>query len=135
MNSNNINNDNVKNGMFVEANSLRWYKDGALHRENDLPAIEWYDGSYEWYENGQRHRNNAPAVIYLDGRQGWYQHGELHREDGPAYERPSVKIKEWWIHGEEYSLKEFNAYLAKKQLHESLHENLKEGAKPLRNKV
>lgn len=127
--------NHTKNGMFVEANSLRWYKDGVLHRENDLPAIQWYDGSYEWYENGQRHRNNAPAVIYLDGRQGWYQHGKLHREEGPAFEKPSIMKKEWWIHGEELTQKEFKNYLAKKQLNESLHENLKEGSKPLRNKV
>ena len=45
------------------------------------------DGEWEWYFNGELHRNGEPAKIswtceieYRD----WYQHGKLHREDGPA---------------------------------------------------
>src|SRR3990167_9929300 len=41
-----------------------WYKNGVLHRENDKPAIIWFDGSKQWWKNGLRHReNNQPAGI------------------------------------------------------------------------
>lgn len=38
---------------------------GLLHRENG-PAVEYPDGSKEWFLNHQRHRNDGPAIE--DGR-------------------------------------------------------------------
>lgn len=35
-----------------------------LHRE-DGPAVEWKDGSEEWYINDVLHREDGPAVIDL----------------------------------------------------------------------
>ena len=33
-----------------------WYKDGLLHRDNNLPARIWSDGSYyEFYKNGEQY--------------------------------------------------------------------------------
>lgn len=44
----------------------RHYKDGLLHREDDLPAIEsyWYKA---WYKNGDRWRDdeNAHMIVYF----------------------------------------------------------------------
>lgn len=44
-----------------------WYKDGKLHRDNDLPALKPIennkDGSTCWYQNEKLHRENGPAVI------------------------------------------------------------------------
>jgi hypothetical protein len=38
-------------------------KESVLHRGNDKPAIEYPDGSKEWYINGLLHReNDKPAV-------------------------------------------------------------------------
>ena len=34
-----------------------------LHRENDLPAVEYQNGSKSWYKNGVLHRENGPAMI------------------------------------------------------------------------
>jgi len=31
-----------------------------LHRE-DGPAVEWYNGSKEWYKNAKLHREDGPA--------------------------------------------------------------------------
>lgn len=40
-----------------------------LHRDDDKPAIEWWDGKKEWYYNGVRHRENGkPTVTYPDGK-------------------------------------------------------------------
>jgi len=54
----------------------KWFQNGELHRDNDLPAIIWEDGTQFWYQNGQRHRdNNLPAVISKCGNRIWYNHG------------------------------------------------------------
>lgn len=34
--------------------SERWYLNGKLHRE-DGPAVEWHDGTREWYSNGKEY--------------------------------------------------------------------------------
>ena len=60
-------------------------RDGLLHREDD-PAVEYADGSREWYRGGKLHREDGPAVEYADGSREWYLHGKRHREDGPAIE-------------------------------------------------
>jgi len=53
---------------------------GQLHRENDLPAVIYENGSKFWYKNGNLHReNDLPAVIYLDGYKEWWVNGELIR--------------------------------------------------------
>lgn len=43
--------------------SEEWYKNGKLHRDNDLPAV--IDGvNKKWYKYGKLHRDNdLPAVI------------------------------------------------------------------------
>ncbi len=45
-----------------------WWKDGLIHRDGDLPAVERADGHKEWWKNGQRHRDgHLPAIIYANG--------------------------------------------------------------------
>ena len=37
----------------------RWKnEDGKLHRDNDLPAVEWKSGGKEWWINGSLDREN-----------------------------------------------------------------------------
>ena len=63
---------------------VRYFNDaGELHREGG-PAIEYVDGTKEWWKDGKRHRVDGPAIEYRDGSKRWYRDGELHREDGPA---------------------------------------------------
>lgn len=57
-------------------------EDGSLHRV-DGPAIEWVDGSLEYWVDGIRHRLDGPAVIWSNGYEAWYKDGQLLREDGP----------------------------------------------------
>ena len=45
------------------------------------------NGSREWYDKkGELHREDGPAVEWNDGTKEWYRHGKLHRVDGPAIE-------------------------------------------------
>ena len=47
-----------------------------LHRDNDLPAIEFANGDKEYYKNGKLHRdNNLPAVEHVDGRKEYWING------------------------------------------------------------
>ena len=103
----------------------RWYNSkGILHRDNDLPAIEYANGSKEWYMNGKHHReNDLPAVEWYDGAKYWYINNEIHRENGPASEF-SDGGKAWYWHGkyiEVNSQEEFEEklpYLIMKDIHE-----------------
>jgi hypothetical protein len=57
--------------------TIRYYRDFRLHRDNDLPAIEWGDDGKEWYKNGMLHRDNdLPAIEWSDGGKGWYQNNK-----------------------------------------------------------
>ena len=53
---------------------------GDIHRDYG-PAVEYHDGSKEWFKNGKRHREDGPAVEYANGYKAWYKNGKLHRED------------------------------------------------------
>lgn len=65
-----------------------YYRDasGKTHRDNDLPAVMYTEGTQKWFKHGMPHRDNdLPAAMYADGTLQWYSHGELHREgDQPA---------------------------------------------------
>ena len=70
--------DNIK--VFIKLNngidnsiSKYWYKNGLIHRENDKPAFEYFDGGKFWYINGKRHReNDKPSVEFPWGGKIWY---------------------------------------------------------------
>ena len=58
----------------IKFNNKIYYKNNKPHRDNDLPAIIWKDGSRVWYENGKSHRDNGkPSHIYSDGYMEWYK--------------------------------------------------------------
>jgi hypothetical protein len=68
---------------------------GELHSDNDLPAVEWADGTLEWHRNGELHRDgDLPAAIDFRGNKYWFQRGHLHRKGG----KPAVE----WIDGRKY---------------------------------
>ena len=78
--------------------SLRWYKDGRLHR-TDGPAVIRKTGTVEWYYNGYLHRDNGPATIRPYGNEEWYKHGERHNEYGPAIIWTGGG-EEWYLDGD-----------------------------------
>jgi hypothetical protein len=47
------------------------------HR-TDGPAIEFADGSKEWWLNGQRHRTDGPAVEWANGDKSWFLNGRYY---------------------------------------------------------
>ena len=53
----------------------RWYNNDLLHRDNDLPAIIFPNGTQHWCINGELHRLYKPAIIYADVRQEWFING------------------------------------------------------------
>ena len=69
------------------------------------PAVLWWDGDTEWWENGKYHRLDGPAIDYdADQRWHWYQHGKLHRIDGPAeifgFSPKDMDMIDFWLNGE-----------------------------------
>ena len=76
-----------------------------LHRL-DGPAVEYANGSKEWWVDGNLHRLNGPAVEYADGSKAWWVDGKLHRLDGPAREWANGH-KEWWADHENLTEQEF----------------------------
>ena len=73
-----------------------WYKNGKRHRDNDLPAII-SSGTQEWFKKGKRHRNNdLPAVIYQSGNQCWYKNGKIHRDNDLPAEIETNGTQRWY---------------------------------------
>lgn len=106
-----------------------WYRGGAVHRDEDLPASTRINDTgldQEWWLHGQKHREDAPAKVYEDGRLKWYQNDDLHRIDGPAIMYPdggeewyqyhklhrvggpavttSDNTQEWWLDGQRHRI-------------------------------
>lgn len=65
------------------------------------PRIDIF-GNERWYLgssfNKIYHRMDGPAVEFINGTKEWYVYGELHRIDGPAVEWASGD-KYWYING------------------------------------
>ncbi len=88
---------------------------GQLHRV-DGPAVEWSDGSKEWYVDDKRHRLDGPAIESNSGYREWCINGKRHREDGPAIEwRNNIDIW-WYLNGIRYSEEEYHKELIKLKL-------------------
>ena len=57
-------------------------KNNLLHRDNDLPAIIYVDGSKVWYQNDLLHRDNGhPVIVRANGTKLWYQNGTCIRQE------------------------------------------------------
>lgn len=85
--------------LFGFACARCWRLNGQLHRENDLPAIEWACGKREWWVHGRRHRDNDRPAVDNSCSTEWWVDGKLHRE----YDLPAVvrfnNTQEWYKHG------------------------------------
>jgi CRISPR/Cas system CMR-associated protein Cmr5 small subunit len=97
--------DNDLPAIEYKSGDKEWYVNGKYHRDNDLPAIEYPGGSKEWYVNGLRHRvNDLPAIEYADGDKEWWVNGENHRDnDLPAIEYV-IGYKVWYENGKRHRL-------------------------------
>ena len=99
-------------GPVINANGNKiWYNDNREPHRLDGPAIEWDDGSKEWWVNGKPHRLDGPAVECANGgHKEWFVNGKRHRLDGPAIEYANG-AKAWYIDDIHYTEKGFNRYL------------------------
>lgn len=91
-----------------------WCKNGYLHRENNLPAVEYPNGIKEYYLNGEQYvlqengtkefvdaffkklhrRKGLPAIEYPNGDREWWFKGIRHRDNGPAV---IIGNKQFWF--------------------------------------
>ncbi len=81
---------------------------GQLHRK-DGPAVDWFDGTKEWWINDKYHRIGGPAIEWGNGTKSWWVNGKRHRDDGPAIERANGS-KEWWVEGKQFRYEDFRAH-------------------------
>ena len=91
--------------------NIHWLCGLRKHR-TDGPAVEWANGTKEWYQDDLRHRIDGAAIEYANGRKEWWQNGQRHRTDGPAVEDDKdwgSDGKAWFINGEELTEAEFLA--------------------------
>ena len=65
----------------------------SLHRE-DSPAVEFSNGSKQWWINGYLHREDGPAVERSDGYRAWYMNNVNYTERQYKYEMRSRKLTE-----------------------------------------
>ena len=86
-----------------------WWVDDKLHRI-DGPAIEYGDGSKEWYVDGKRHRLDGPAVEDANGSKYWFVDDKRHRLDGPSIERANGS-KYWYLNGEQLPSEDVEIWL------------------------
>jgi hypothetical protein len=97
--------DDTFTGCRILQGVKKWYKDGKLHRDDDLPAEIWNHGTIlRWYRHGYIHRDgDLPAEVYSEKNhiQIWRQFNKMHREhDKPAWISDGADgFLEWWVHG------------------------------------
>lgn len=82
---------NVRGGVF-------YFKDGLLHRDGNMPAIEYNDGTLMYMQFGLLHNYKYPAIITNDGSKLYYYAGTLHNSFGPAVILANGG-REWWKGG------------------------------------
>lgn len=108
----------IENGIeILEDGTKVYYKDGYVHRDDDLPAIEYSENSnglpsaQGWYQFGKLHRIGKPAFVQPDvGIITYYENGLMHRIDGPAQEINGHPLN-WAYKGKRFdcnSLQEFH---------------------------
>ena len=87
--------------------SIWHFQLGKLHRERDLPAIEYPEsGRQEWWWKGQKHRAfDRPAIIVPEGdEEEWWVDGKRHRINGPAIIHKVMMVEEWYLEGKLHRL-------------------------------
>ena len=91
-----------------ENGDREWYKNGALHRDGDLPA-KTTSTEQRWYKYGRPHRDdNKPAIVNtVTGVSEWFVGGRRHREDGPAWYNEKTGECKFWLDGSPFTNSEY----------------------------
>ena len=51
-------------------------KKGELHRENNQPAVHYFDGNDFYFVNGKLHNEKGPAITWWDNSSEFYLNGK-----------------------------------------------------------
>lgn len=86
--------------------NTRYYDDQYNLHRTDGPAVEYRDGSKEWFIHGRKHRIDGPAYEETGGYKAWWVDGNRHRIDGPAIQYEGG-INEWWVNGTPFTKEDF----------------------------
>ena len=72
----------IEQGWLVKITQrkIKWTLLGKLHSFCDLPALEFTNGSKEWYINDELHRENDLPAVDRPKRRSWYINGQCHRD-------------------------------------------------------
>ena len=71
-------------------------KGGLRHRDGDLPAVIYADGSKVYYKNGKLHRDgDLPAIEHADGTKYYYKNDLFHRDGGKPAVISQYKYQYW----------------------------------------
>lgn len=70
------------------------------------PAIEYTNGSKEWWVSGKLHREDGPAIEYVNGAKHWFVNGKRHRIFGPAIEFGNGQVA-FYLNNVEYEQKKY----------------------------
>jgi hypothetical protein len=69
--------------IYINKDGDKFYhkdKEMMIYHREDGPAIEYVDGSKDWYLNGKRHREGGPAIEYANGNKYWYLNNVYYSE-------------------------------------------------------
>lgn len=94
-----------------EGGNKTWYKNGLIHRDGGLPAIECVNGHRGWYEHGEFHRDGGlPASVWANGSRHWYRHGKHYRDSNlPTTEHQDGR-KHWYRAGKYYTYEQLSVF-------------------------
>lgn len=85
--------------------TLRYFKNGQAHRDDNLPAMITEDGDKAWVQFGDFHRDDdKPAIIYVGGRKEWWRNGKRHRDNDKPAIITENGVKHYYKDGIEYEL-------------------------------
>jgi antitoxin component YwqK of YwqJK toxin-antitoxin module len=92
----------VLNGEFIDYyKNKKFYVNGKLHRDDNLPAIICPDGTQKYYINGKLHRDgNLPAIIHPDGSKEYYLNEKHHRDGDLPAVIDSDGYKQYFVNGQ-----------------------------------
>jgi hypothetical protein len=62
----------------INAYGAFYYRNGLVHRDNNLPAAVFNDGAREYYVHNRLHNTIGPAVIRANGDCAYFVNGFLH---------------------------------------------------------
>ncbi len=66
---------------YICGTHVKYFNNGVLHRNEDQPAVIYFNDVEIYYKHGETHRNDdKPAICFADGGVKYYKNNKLHRD-------------------------------------------------------